>query len=405
MNDTAHVPSLRSDVDMTRVSLSVDDMFVVSRIDGRASVKELSMLLGKKPEETERILTRLAKLGVVQYGGVQASEPAGPRSVFDIPSGFIFPVALMQEAGELDVATRKRVIWAFENLERWTHYELLQIDRKADKDAVKKAYRERTKEWHPDRFRAKNLGSFKRMIEAVFKRLNEAQKVLADDRARLEYDKTIIFELSPEEMKEVMWKAGAEDREKRREDSMKARRLAKNPVLLKKQQAREFYEAALAAESEGKLIEARRQAQMAVTYDPKNADYPVLVQRLAEAAVDTRLAPLLKRGKYHESLTQWDEAIEYLQEAVRIAPDNGTAHLRLAYNMLMGHQPIDEVIRHAQKAVGALPEDAEAHFILGRCFEAKDMAKNAKKHYEDAVRLRPNYQEAKKRLNKLKWGF
>lgn len=402
MTEATHVPSLRSDVDMTRVSLSVDDMFVVSRIDGRSSVKDLSMLLGKKPEETERILQRLAKLGVVKYGDGASAEPKSP---LDIPSGFIFPVALMHEENDLDVATRKRIIWAFENLDKWTHYELLQIDRKADKEAVKKAYRERTKDWHPDRFRSKKIGSFKRLIEAVFKRLTESQRILTDEKARLEYDKTIIFELSEDEMKDVLWRAGAEDREKRREEAQKARRVAKNPVLLKKQQAREFYEAALAAETEGKLAEARRQAQMAATYDPKVKDYEVLVQRLAEAAVDTRLAPLLKRGKYHESLTQWDEAIEYLVEAVRIAPESGSAHLRLAYNLLMAREPIDDILRHAQKAVMLLPEEAEAHYVLGRCFEAKDMAKNAKKHYEDAVRLRPNFQDAKKRLNKLKWGF
>jgi curved DNA-binding protein CbpA len=305
----------------------------------------------------------------------------------------------------LDVATRKRIIWTSQNLEKWTHYELLQIGRKAEKEEIKKAYRERSKEWHPDRFRSKKLGAFKRLVESVFKRLSEAQRVLTDVKARLAYDQSVVFEPTEEEMKDLMWRAGAEDREKRREESLKQKRIAKNPVLLKKQQAREFYDKALALETEGKLMEARRQAQMAVTYDPKIPEYGQLVERISELAVDHRVAPLLKRAKYHESMTQWDEALEYLTEAVRLAPDNGPARIRMAYNMLMARQDIDEVLRHAQKAVGLVPDDAEAQYVAGRCCEAKLMEKNAKKHYEEALRLRPNFQDAKKRLNKLKWGF
>ncbi len=414
MTDIPIVPSLRSDVDLTRVSLSVDDMFLVSRIDGRSSVADLAVLIGKKADETQKILERLVELGLVSLGRGSVPPPRRSRpppkpestgGVFEIPDNFIFPVGLMQDKNDLDVNTRKRIIWIHENLEKWTYYELLEVDRKADKEAVKKAYRERSKDWHPDGFRAKKLGAFKKLVEAVFKRLTEAQRVLTDVKARLAYDQSVVFEPTEEEMKELLWRAGAEEREKRREEERLQKRIAKNPVLLKKQQAKEFYEAALALEAEGKLMEARRQAQMAVAYDPKPTEYVALVERISDLAVDHRIAPILKRAKYHESMTQWDEAMEYLSEAVRVAPDNGTARLRLAYNMLMARQDIDEVMRHAQKAVVLVPEDAEAHYVAGRCCEAKDMEKNAKKHYEEALRLRPNFQDAKKRLNKLKWGF
>ncbi len=63
------------------------------------------------------------------------------------------------------------------------YYETLGVDRGADKDALKKAYRKLAMQYHPDR----NPGDAE--AERKFKELNEAYDVLKDDEKKAAYDR------------------------------------------------------------------------------------------------------------------------------------------------------------------------------------------------------------------------
>lgn len=62
------------------------------------------------------------------------------------------------------------------------HYETLGVARDADEDAIKKAFRELAKKYHPDRNPNDNEA------EEHFKAVNEAYEVLSDPQKRGEYD-------------------------------------------------------------------------------------------------------------------------------------------------------------------------------------------------------------------------
>ncbi len=62
------------------------------------------------------------------------------------------------------------------------YYKILEIDKKATPEEVKKAYRTLAKKYHPD----KNLGNKK--AEENFKLVNEAHEVLGDPEKRKQYD-------------------------------------------------------------------------------------------------------------------------------------------------------------------------------------------------------------------------
>ncbi|MEX1019762.1 MAG: molecular chaperone DnaJ [Litorilinea sp.] len=62
------------------------------------------------------------------------------------------------------------------------YYELLGVDRGADKDAVRKAFRKLAQKYHPDVNKSPEA-------EVMFKEINEAYQVLSDDQKRAAYDR------------------------------------------------------------------------------------------------------------------------------------------------------------------------------------------------------------------------
>lgn len=62
------------------------------------------------------------------------------------------------------------------------YYKILGVDKQADAEAIKKAYRKLAAKWHPD----KNPGS--KTAEDRFKEVNEANEVLSDPAKRKQYD-------------------------------------------------------------------------------------------------------------------------------------------------------------------------------------------------------------------------
>ena len=64
------------------------------------------------------------------------------------------------------------------------YYEILEIEKTATKEEIKKAYRKLAMKYHPDRASDDN----KKEYEEKFKKINEAYAVLSDDEKRKQYD-------------------------------------------------------------------------------------------------------------------------------------------------------------------------------------------------------------------------
>ncbi len=346
-----------------------------------------------------------------------AAAPAGgapPKPGPFVPNGdgphdygnYVFPSGQLSEPSDLDVEAKKRILYWSDQMDAWSHYQLLGVDRKADAKTIKTAYFDRSKDWHPDRFkRFKNLGVFGKMVEAIYKRVSMAYKILGDDSARADYDKALPRDLDAVDIAELLMEQIQAERDQRREEERHARRLKQNPVLARFARAKEFYDQAVELEKGGKLAEAMRAAQMATTYDDRKVEFRALFERLRDLAGDERIIPYIRRGRHFETMADWEEALSFYEEAVRIAPHNGECRVRYAYTLLHAGRPIEEVMPHAQKSLQLAPEDAESHYVVARCYEDRGNEKGAKRHYERALELRPGFAEAQKRLKRLKWGF
>ena len=180
---------------------------MLSRIDDVASVEDIAIMVGLKLNELMSILDRLADLGAVELSwrpvkpapAVNTNADAEPRGqrgeAHPAVKRALTPPAIqpytegeLEEHGDLSEAHKRRVLVAYYGLEGKNYYQLLGVDNDADKKAIRSAYFELSRLFHPDSMFGKDLGSFKTKMETVFKRLTEAYEVLGRSQRRKEYD-------------------------------------------------------------------------------------------------------------------------------------------------------------------------------------------------------------------------
>jgi curved DNA-binding protein CbpA len=190
------------------------DGFVLSRIDGTLTIRDIVNLTGLDNVTVQASLDKLTSLGLVAIDGAQATPsgtqraaaPVAPSSPSSIParpiteisevlaSGAPKPKPALYDPAELDEDVdlerdhRRKILDAYYRLGELDLYEVLGVPRTSDKKAIKRAYYELASVHHPDRFFRKRLGSFKQKMEAVFSRVTEAHDTLVDKQRRAEYD-------------------------------------------------------------------------------------------------------------------------------------------------------------------------------------------------------------------------
>lgn len=71
------------------------------------------------------------------------------------------------------------------------YYEILEVDKNASQEIIKKAYTTLAKKYHPDL----QNDDVKHLYEEKLKLINEAYETLSDNAKRTEYNKTLISEL------------------------------------------------------------------------------------------------------------------------------------------------------------------------------------------------------------------
>src|SRR5438094_5668134 len=89
---------------------------------------------------------------------------------------------------DLDAETRRYVLELHANVDRLTHYDVLGVERGADRKEIKRAYFKLAATLHPDRHFGKRLGSFKAKMEALFKKISDAHETLSTPDKRAQYD-------------------------------------------------------------------------------------------------------------------------------------------------------------------------------------------------------------------------
>ncbi len=203
------VPRLVEGINLRALPIGPAEAFVLSRVDGLATELEIAEAAGLESSVVAATLSSLTRLGAVRFDQpLLGGAPRSPRPAPSVspalrigpiiessgeaephhPAAARYELQELDEAVDLSVERKRAILDAFHRLGSLSHYELLKVDPRADKKAIKSAYYEVVNVFHPDRYFGKNLGSFKPKLERVFARLTEAYDAITRAGPRAEYD-------------------------------------------------------------------------------------------------------------------------------------------------------------------------------------------------------------------------
>ena len=200
-------------------TLTLTEGYLLSRIDGRSTAREVLQLIPLDPDETERTLLSLLLTGRVEYGparplpagrphpspapsaspascppgGASARASSAPGGVAagpeaDRPAESVPLPAASPPTAALTLDERREILELFESLPAKNHFEVLGVEPGASSAEVKRAYSALVRRFHPDVKRQAQLGDLRDILEAIFIRIGEAWEVLGEARSRAAYE-------------------------------------------------------------------------------------------------------------------------------------------------------------------------------------------------------------------------
>lgn len=335
-----------------RISLNPVDGYVLSRIDGTLSAREILQLIPMVPEDTLKSLYGLLCTGVVEYlpgppkpapratparpAPVQTAVPHPPPVRAAAPTPPAPPPsaqAVAEKPAETEArksleARRQEVLEAYEGLNAKNHFEVLGIPRASSEAQVKDAYFRLAKRFHPDTHHDPSLVDLADRIEAIFIRLGEAYEVLRHAHSRSSYESDL------------------------------AARTPRAPAA----------------------------APSAPT--PSTGPDPAQEARAAEESIR-------KADRFINDQKYWD-AIQLLEAAIPAAQGKlkHRARVLLSKALLKNPHWVKRAEEQLQTVVKDDPQNAEAYFLLGTIYKGGGLKSRALSMFRKALELKPDHEAA-----------
>lgn len=340
----------------TGASLSAQEGFLLSRVDGVGSTRELCQVSATGEEETLRALLGLTAAGLLQLGAAEeiAGSPAPARAPRDNPmarlQGFLKKTeaparasataatareaaasttqvatqagpSKVSEATEKSSSHRAMLLDRLRASEAQNFYQLLEVEAETSQELIQKNYYSLARRYHPDRFHGSDVADLQPAMERLFARVNQAFYTLKDPERRQEYDRSL---------------------HKGDLDTRKMQQSASQDL------GRENYRRALKLVAAGQYVKALPFLENAVRADQSKADY------FETLGMVQSLNPRLK-----------DEAERALKKACHLAPARPEGFLRLGLYYFKTHQ-LEKAAQALQTALGWDPTNALARMALGQ---------------------------------------
>lgn len=184
-------------------NLSPEEGFVLSRVDGTATLSDILLMSPLAEIETLRCLYALMSSGFLEVGAKSrevapsAQKRQEPIEVFHGPttrSTVAKKRASRPTSTVADLRTEQDIEAKLHSLSTGTYYDWLEVHRTAETKELKKAFATLIMKYHPDRHRPEILESVGNKLEAILAKVTQAQETLMDAQSRRRYDNSLRTE-------------------------------------------------------------------------------------------------------------------------------------------------------------------------------------------------------------------
>ncbi len=390
--DPKAIPRVKQGLDWQGLDLSPEEGFLLSRIDGNANADAIAKQSGMPADKAIGLLGTLLGKDVIEVEGAPAAEQ-GPLD---------YDPADLEDGIDLTPDEQKQILRLFSKRDELSYYQLLGIERTADAKAIKRAYFKVSKDFHPDTFFRKNIGTFKSKVVALFKLVSHAYEVLSNEQKRASYDNSLPYEPSKEEIEKEQLQEKLKERDARLKEERRQRLLKRTPLAQRKAQARRHFEDALEHEKNKNVTKAANCVRMALALDGDNAEYQAFLDKVSPKASAVRAEHELKRGRYEESMGNDEGALEAYLMAIELNPEESRALHRAANLMLQLKRDIKTALTFARKAEQLEPETPEFVLTTAKLYDEMGMNKNALREYNRYLQLNPFDERITERVKELR---
>jgi tetratricopeptide (TPR) repeat protein len=304
----------------------------------------------------------------------------------------------LSEAVDLD-PDRRREILAREALLGRDDWTVLGLKPGANAEAVKLAYFEASRVFHPDRYYGKNLGSFQARLERIFHRLSEAHERLTEALRKAPPPRTSARSgatgsgRTPTPARGTPVDSRAEERRAR---------LARHPYVATKARA-----GALVDEAQRQLKTAPDKAlqlleKAKVLGGAAKDRAPTLEHEAKRQLASKRAEDEMKSGSSAASAGDAAGAAHAYARASNLDPGRADAAYEAARWVLKSGGTLAEARGFALRAVSVHADKLEYQLILGEICLRMGMGSVARRHLEAALKLDPRNAEAKALLRQVR---
>lgn len=391
--DPQAIPRVKQGMDWQGLDLSPEEGFVLSRIDGAANADAIAKQSGMPADKAIGLLGSLLGKEVIEFDGVAPAAEEGPLD-YDPDD--------LEDGIDLSQDEQKEILRLFTKRDELSYYQLLGVDRQADTKAIKRAYFKVSKDFHPDTFFRKKIGTFKSKVVALFKLVSQAYEVLSNEQKRAAYDASLPYEPSQEEIEKEHLEEKLKERDARLREERRKRLLKRTPLAQRKTQARRHFEDAVEHEKNKKVNKAANCIRMALALDGDNPEYQAFLDKVAPKASAIRAEHELKRGRYEESMGNDEGALEAYLMAIELNPDESRALHRAASLMLQLKRDIKTALTFARKAEQLEPDTHEFVLTAANLYYEMGMHKNALREYNRYLQLNPFDERITERVKELR---
>jgi len=437
-------PRRLTGIDVMGLPIEPAEAYLLSMVDGRMSIDEISLSIGTQLRETRAMLRRLSELGAVAWRPPHPSlAPPPPPEEPEPPEPSLTPTAEPTAqpvpSKKTLTAERKKIIDdAYALLGETDHYELLGVPPDAEKKAIRAAYFELAKLFHTDTLYGVELAEYGSKMDAVFRELTEAYEVLGKKKKRRAYDayleavrETKSLDDSPtpslappapepEAATGASRRVRMEPGERRRvarallEKKLRpppprpgtegavqalARTLqAVSKSYPKEDRAERLIADAARAEEAGNLAGAAEALRIAAAWRPDDGALASRADELRARALADKAPAYRARARYAERHGSWEEAALCWMKVYEVAPEDEKAALGAARALLESRGDLREAALYAKRATELEPEDGGAHLLLAEVYVAAGMPASASSPLRAVLALAPGEARAKELL-------